>query len=77
MVLRRVFHHEIRHYDVFRYKIHVIAQHMSIQKNYNFDFMSICLSSVANTFIVFTFIIHLFLTIYGHVVGNLNFLNHL
>ena len=36
VVLRWVFHHEIRHYDVFRYKIHVIAQHILIKKKLQF-----------------------------------------
>ena len=38
--------------------------------------MQICLFSVANTFIVFAFKYPQNLTIYGHVVGNLNFLNY-
>ena len=66
-----------RHDDVFRDEIYVITQHVSSQKNYNFDFMSICLLSVGNTFIVFTFKPPLILTIYGHVAQNLNFFNNL
>ena len=55
MVLSRVFRHKIRHDDVFCDEIHVIVQHMSSQKNYDFDFMLICLFTVANKFIVFAF----------------------
>ena len=36
-------------------EIRVIAQHMLSQKNYNFDPMQLCLFSVANKFIAFTF----------------------
>ena len=44
-----------RHNDVIRDEIRVIAPHMRNKKNYIFDFMQICLFSVANTFIVFAF----------------------
>ena len=45
----------IRHDDVIRDEIRVIAPHMRNQKNYIFDFMQISLFSVANTFIVSAF----------------------
>ena len=42
-------------------------------KNYNLDFMQLCLFSIANTFIVFAF--ERRLAKYGHVAVNLNFFN--
>ena len=42
-----------RHNDIICDKIRVIAPHVPNSKNYNFDFMQLCLSSGANTFIVF------------------------
>ena len=42
-------------FDVISDKIRVIAPHMRNLNNYIFDFMQICLFSVANTFIVFAF----------------------
>ena len=42
-------------YAVIPDEIHVIAPHMLSPKNYNFDFMQICIFSLANTFIVFPF----------------------
>ena len=66
-----------RHNDVIRVEIRVKAPHMRNQNNYIFDFMQICLFSVANTFIVFAFKYPQSLTIYGPVAENLNFFNYL
>ena len=41
------------HNNVIRDETYVIAPHMRNQKNYIFDFIQLCLFSVANTFIVF------------------------
>ena len=72
-----MFHHEIRHNDVFIDEIRVIPPQMRSQENYNFDPIQLCLFSVANTFTVYAFKTPLILTIYGHayVAGNLNFFN--
>ena len=72
-----VFRHLLRHNDVIRDEIRVMAPHMPNQKNFNFDFMQLCLFSVANTFIVFAFKTPSILTIYGHVAGNLKFFSYL
>ena len=42
-----------RHHDVICDEIRVKVPHLPNSKNYNFDFMQVCLFSVANTFIVF------------------------
>ena len=51
--MTQIRYHEIRHNDVFRDEIRVIAPHMLIRKNCNLDPLQLRLFSVANTFIVF------------------------
>ena len=65
-----------RHNDVTRDEVLVIDPYFRNSKNYNFGFMQFRRSSVATTFIAFTFKYpYKSLTVYGHVAGNLNFFN--